>query len=276
METQTRTARWADRDRRSEKGADKTGARDKDTHQGTKDKDQRSGAHGRGSESSSPRGSEAWAGATCRQRDSRTHGHTYTRRETAGLGHPSGPQPPRRAERRPPAGGALAALCDPPRAPGGGRGGRRGLRERGPRVAFISRRGRRPGQRRAPATPRPRPQLADPTPLAPGRSLPHELCAGRDSLPPAPGTPAQVVGPCTLRWPPAAATLKTNGRAGACAPPHRSRQPIRDPRLLVPLPPSRAAETWRPRSRRAKGTAIGTAGQSRGLRPPGLLPRTSR
>lgn len=57
----------------------------------------------------------------------------------------------------------------------------------GPAAAFISRRGKRPRQHRAPASPRPPFQLTDPTSLAPEQTFIHEICAGKDwTLSPAP------------------------------------------------------------------------------------------
>lgn len=126
----------------------------KDTHKETKDKDEQQPA--------GPRPGSVPELAERAGRDRRP-------------GTPRCPSPAGPVSRSP-AGGALAAPRHQPaglwaQAGGGaGRGrGRGGGRSLGPRAAFINRRGRRPGQRRAPATRRPGSQLAGPTPLVPGQ-----------------------------------------------------------------------------------------------------------
>lgn len=137
---------------------------------------------------------------------------------------------------RSPAGGALDSRPDRRAGlgPGAGRGRggpgpgpgagwvRAAPAARGPRAAFISSRGWRPGQHRAPAS-RPRTQRAPRASLVPGQTPTQGLCAGKDSM--LPGSPGprglgcSPAPPTSSARPGMAARWGINGRAGTSAPP---------------------------------------------------------
>lgn len=155
---------------------------------------------------------------------------------------------------------------------GGGGGGRGGLpRPRAsPAIAFISPRGTWPGQRRAPAPPRPRSQSTDPASLAPGQTFAHELCAGKDStlVPGSPGPPGCGASQAPFPHPPLAGRGRRGWTSGAGpgpprAPQHRPRQPIRNLQPPVPLPRSRASAAPGGRTGRAQKVDVAPAEPAR-------------